>query len=253
MMFMAKIARRTGNELYKVAFPLYRPLYGAFKALSDRDERRFLRRYISAGSVVVDAGANIGIYSQFLAECVGPDGHVHSFEPAPKNFARLRAAVSSLSNVHANQFAVSDKTGNATLYVSDNLNVDHRAYATQGEPRRSISIRSIRLDDYFRPGERVDLIKMDIQGYELHALQGAARILEDNSRIKLLLEFWPFGLKQAGGCAEGFVSFLHDHGFSIFLPRKSGLLRCDAPPTYPSDANSYLNLFAKRAGEKQIL
>ena len=56
----------------------------------------------------------------------------------------------------------------------------------------------IALDDYFKPGERVDLIKMDIQGYELHALRGANRVLADNPDIKLLLEFWPYGLKQAG-------------------------------------------------------
>jgi FkbM family methyltransferase len=59
-------------------------------------------------------------------------------------------------------------------------------------------IEMIALDDYFKPGERVDLSKMDIHGYELHALRGADRILEDSPDIKLLIEFWPDGLKQAG-------------------------------------------------------
>jgi hypothetical protein len=64
-MFVARLGRRFGNELYTSVFPIYRPLYSAFKAYADRAERSLLTRHVSAGCVVVDAGANIGIYSQF--------------------------------------------------------------------------------------------------------------------------------------------------------------------------------------------
>ena len=76
---------------------------------------------------------------------------------------------------------------------SDKLNVDHRAYATEGNARRALQVGMVALDDYFRPGERVDLLKLDVQGYELHALQGAKRIVNENREIKLLLEFCPMG------------------------------------------------------------
>lgn len=237
---------RIGNELYKVAFPMYRPLYSVFKAYGDRAERQLLRDHLAAGSVVVDAGANIGIYSQFLSRCVGPSGAVHSFEPSPDNFAHLMRALAGYKNVRINQLALSDNTGQSLLYLSDQLNVDHRAYATEGERRRAISIRSTRLDDYFQPGQRVDLMKMDIQGYELHALRGAARILADNPNIKLLLEFWPYGLLRAGESPDALVSFLRDYGFSIFLPRMNGLVTYDSPAVDCSDASKYLNLFAQR-------
>jgi FkbM family methyltransferase len=196
-MSVVSLVRRVGNRAYEHAFPIYRLCYRAFKACADSAERQLLRNVLSAGSVVVDAGANIGIYSQFLSRCVGPTGVVHAFEPSPENFKRLQSATWKLKNVRLSQAAVGECSGRSRLYLSDKLNVDHRTYTTE-ESRRTVPIDIIALDDYFKPGQRVDLIKMDIQGYELHALRGATRVLADNSDLKLLIEFWPYGLKQAG-------------------------------------------------------
>jgi FkbM family methyltransferase len=239
-------SRRLGNELYKVAFPIYRPLYSTFKTYADRAERRVLARRLSAGCVVVDAGANIGIYSRFLAKCVGPTGAVHSFEPSPDNFARLRAATANLSQVRANRLALGDKTGELFLHLSDDLNVDHRTYPTEGENRRTVTIPAIALNDYFKPNERVDLIKMDIQGYELHALQGAERVISDNPQINLLLEFWPYGLRCAGASEKDLVAFLRDKGFQCFLVTNGLLTPCPEPKANPDDPVDYFNLFARR-------
>src|SRR4029077_19252102 len=82
----AFVFRRIGNQAYKYAFPAYRFAYRIFKAYADRAERQLLQKILFAGAVVVDAGANIGIYSEFLSPCVGPNGVVHSFEPSPDNF-----------------------------------------------------------------------------------------------------------------------------------------------------------------------
>ena len=135
---------------------------------------------------MVDAGANIGVYSQFLSHCVRPTSVVHSFERSPDNFKRLLAATRKLSRIRLNQFAVSNKTGESLLYISKELNVGHRVYLKEGETQRTLSIRSTRFDDYFKSGEHVDLIKMDLQGFELHALKGANHVLADNPDIKLL-------------------------------------------------------------------
>src|SRR6266403_2040018 len=149
LMSVVSVLRRAGNKLYEHAFPIYRPLYAAYKAYTDRPERELLEQVLFPGAVVVDAGANIGIYSQFLSHRVGPSGVVHSFEPDPDNFACLRAGVASLPNVRVNQLALSDRTGDSLLYISEELNVDHHAYPTDGETRRTLSIRSTTLDDYF--------------------------------------------------------------------------------------------------------
>jgi len=237
--------RRLGNTLYRYGFPLYRPLYRVFKSYADRSERALLRKTLVNGSVVVDAGANVGVYSQFLASCVGKAGVVHSFEPEPLNCSRLRAALSHLANVRINEMAVSDQTGNSVLYLSDELNVDHRVYPSEGEMRETVSIQTTRLDDYLKPRERVDLVKLDIQGYELHALRGAEQVLQDNPRIKLLFELWPYGLKQAGTIWSELIAHLETRGFKLLETSSAGL-HSFRPAAVREHPDWYLNLFASR-------
>lgn len=247
-MNLARIARRFGNGLYKYAFPIYRPLYYTFKTYTDRSERRLLMRNLYPGSIVVDAGANIGIYSQFLSIYVGPNGLVHSFEPDPENYAHLRATRFRASNVRLNPLAVGDKTGPLILYASDSLNVDHRSYPSEDGPRKAIAIDSIRLDDYFESGARVDLIKMDIQGFELHALHGATRVIAENPTIKLLLELWPYGLRQAGCSAEELIDLLYESGFSILTLDGQNLRGSNRWADESFEADQYFNIFAWRKG-----
>jgi FkbM family methyltransferase len=245
LMSGASLLRSAGNKIYQHAFPLYRPVYAAYKAFADRAERKLLRKILFPGARVVDVGANIGIYTEFLSRCVGQTGLIHSFEPAPDNFKRLFAATIGLSNLRLTQAAVGERSGECKLYISDKLNVDHRAYESNGDLRHAVSTEMVALDDYFKRGQRVDLIKMDIQGYEYHALRGARRVLEENSNINLLLEFWPFGLKQAGVRWEELIRMLQGLNMNLTVVRRDGLVPFDAR-AIRSDLSWYVNLFAHR-------
>src|SRR5207244_4586584 len=165
-MWLVSLLRGVGNKIYDHAFPIYRLCYRFFKAYADRGERQLLKRILSAGDVVVDAGANIGIYSQFLSRCVGATGVVHSFEPSPENFKRLQSATRKLANVRLSQAAVGEFSGRSKLHLSDKLNVDHRTYTSEGDSRRAVPIDIIALDDYCRPGQLVGLFKMAFNGYD---------------------------------------------------------------------------------------
>ena len=241
----ASVLRTFGNKVYQHAFPIYRPIYGAYKAYADHAERQLLRQILVPGAVAVDAGANIGIYSQFLARCVGPTGAVYCFEPAPENFERLHAAARGFSNMYLLQAAVGERSGKSELYLSDRLNVDHRTYLTETSARRVVQIEMVALDDYFKPGQRVDLIKMDLQGYELHALRGACRVLADNPAAKLLLELWPYGLKQAGTNWVELIDALTRKNMTVSEVTRHGLV----PVRFSSiseDPDFYVNLFASQ-------
>ena len=237
------LLREIGNRAYEHAFPFYRLCYRTFKAYADRAERQLLKRMLSAGDVVVDAGANIGVYSQFLARCVGVTGIVHSFEPSPENFKHLQSATRKLANVRLSQAALGECSRRSKLYLSDKLNVDHRTYATGEDSRRTVPIDIIALDDYFKPGQRVDLIKVDIQGYELHALRGASRVLADNPSAKVLLEFWPYGLKEAGANWIELIDTLKTKNMAAYQVTKHGLVSFCSESVRESP-DSYVNVFA---------
>ena len=104
----------------------------------------------------------------------------------------------------------------------------------------------IALDDYFKPGERVDAIKMDIQGYDLHPLRGAKRVLQENPCVQLLLELWPSGLEQAGDNWEELVEMLNGLGMNLSLVSTSGLVPFNAR-AIRCDASWYVNPQAVRA------
>jgi FkbM family methyltransferase len=244
-MSVISLLHSVGNKVYARAFPIYRPLYATYKSYADRAERELLGKVLFPGAVVVDVGANIGIYTEFLSRCVGPTGLVHSFEPSPDNFKRLLAFTRDLSNVRLTQAAVGEQSGECKLYVSDKLNVDHRAYKTDGDSRRTVSTEMVALDDYFKAGHRVDLIKMDIQGYELHALRGTQRVLQENPGINLLVELWPAGLEQAGVGWEEVVEMLRGFNMNLTVVRPSGLAPFDARDVR-NDISWYVNLFAHR-------
>jgi FkbM family methyltransferase len=233
-----------GNFLFRYCYPLYLPLYSVYKAFGDRGERALVRRIVKPGMVVVDVGANIGIYTRYLAELVGPSGAVYAFEPSPLNFGRLQDNVRP-HNVTAIEAAVAEGSGAAELFLSDKANVDHRMYDS-GDGRRRMEVRLVSLDDYFPAGTRVDFIKVDVQGHEYSVLKGAVRLLKENPRIVCLLEFWPFGLAKAGVRPNDLLQFISDLGFSYKVVGSSADIVERSEDKVDSE-NEFCNLVIERA------
>lgn len=209
---MNKLLLGIGNVLFRHCYPLYLPLYSVYKAISDRTERALLREIITPGMTVIDVGANIGIYTRYLASIVGPNGAVYAFEPSPLNYVRLRNNAQG-HNVTTIEAAVGEGRGTAELFLSEEANVDHRMYDS-GDGRQKMDVALVSLDEYFPAGARVDFIKIDVQGHEYSVLKGASRLLKENPRIVCLLEFWPFGLAKAGIRPTILTQFISDLGFT---------------------------------------
>jgi len=237
-----------GNFLYKHAYGFYKPLYWVFKKRQDAFEIEFLKKNIKPNAVVLDIGANIGFYAKILSGLVGKNGKVHCFEPDVQNFARLSQACSGIQNVIINNMAVGPRTETIKIYTSKNLNVDHRTYKPE-EYEQEFEIQATSIDDYLGRNLKVDLIKMDIQGFEMQAIQGMQKTLETNRNIKIISEFWPYGIKKAGDSLLGYFNFLLSQDFNCYLFDKSGLTKLTSQKVSEMEnlgEEHFFNIFASR-------
>ena len=239
---------KLGNFLYKNAFGLYKPMYKLFKNKQDAFEIELLKKHIKQNDTVLDIGANIGFYATILSDIVGEKGVVHCFEPDSKNFEHLKKTTTDFKNIKINNKAVGPKTEKLKIYTSKNLNVDHRTYKPE-EYDKEIEIDAVSIDDHLASNPKVDLIKMDIQGFEMQAIQGMHTILDKNKDIKLISEFWPYGLKKAGSSVTEYFNFLQSKGFTCYLLEETSLLKLTTEKVSslePLGEEHYFNIFATR-------
>jgi FkbM family methyltransferase len=241
------LSMRMGHLLYQRSFPVYRILYDAYKRWQDAVEIAWIQRLVRPGSHVLDIGANIGFYTWLLSDLVGPEGHVHAFEPDATNFARLSARAAHRSNVTLVRRAVSDGSGPLTIYTSPTLNVDHRTYRVDGY-ERAMSVDGVSIDDYVGGRFRVDAVKMDIQGYELHALRGMEQTLAANPAVLVFSELWPHGFRQCGTDTSHVCEYIRSLGFAIWLPEREGLRPVTASmiDAWPESEARYANVILSR-------
>lgn len=204
-----------GDFLYKNVFPVYNFIYPYFKRRQDKEEIALMQKHIKKGDVILDIGANIGFYTQILSGLVGAAGKVYAFEPDETNYNYLIKNVGHLKNVVFYNKAVSDKPGKITLYHSDLLNVDHKTYQTENYISTT-EIDCIAIDDIISEN-KVDFIKIDIQGYEYFAFKGMQQILEKNKSVKVLTEFYPYGINQSGVSCYDFLGLLTAANFKLSI------------------------------------
>jgi FkbM family methyltransferase len=186
-----------------------------------------------------------------FARLVGPNGRVYAFEPEPANFAVLKKNVemNGYRNVALIHKAVSCRNAKTRLFLADYDLGDHRIYDS-GDNRKSIEIDLVRLDDFFgEHGSRIDFLKMDVQGSEAGVLLGMPRLLEQNPQVKIVTEFWPFGLTNFGTDPAEFLRLLAPPGRKLYHVSEEGgrIEPADVRQlleTYTVDRKNYTNLLS---------
>jgi FkbM family methyltransferase len=186
------------------------------------EEWRLLRALVRPGMRVIDVGANVGLYSLLLSRLTGGSGHVVAFEPEPELFAALRAncLANAAGNVTAVNCALGAAPGRAVFYRNAFNSGDNRLGGL-GWRAEGVEVEVARLDDVHRGG--ADLIKMDVQGYELGVLRGMDRLVAANPGVEVYFEFWPHGLRAAGTDPREVLGHLRSRGFRVLLPEGGGL------------------------------
>lgn len=185
---------------------------------------QWVLQQIRRGDTFVDVGAHVGYYTLIAARVVGDEGRVFAFEPDPDNFALLRRNVTlnGFRNVVLEQRAVTAHPGSRRLYRSPKNTGDHRL-AAGGEERQSIQVGAVKLDGYLRGAGRVDFVKIDTQGAEAEVVAGMRETLRANPGIRILLEFWPYGLEAMGSSGPELLKLLESCGFTVGRAEESRL------------------------------
>lgn len=147
----------------------------------EQPERAFVKRVLRRGMTVLDVGAHAGFYTLLASTCVGDEGRVIAFEPSPRERARLRAhlRLNRRANVTVEEVAIGDAAGSGALLVFDGrLTGCNSFHLADTRGAHAITVPICALDDYHARGafQRVDLVKMDIEGAELAALRGAEQM-----------------------------------------------------------------------------
>ncbi len=162
-----------------------------FNGLYEPIEAYLLSRLLEPGMTMIDGGANVGAHTLIAASAVGPNGTVHCFEPVPRTFEKLKAHVArnALQHVRVNRAALWGKSATLSLGLTPDNTGNVGAFGVaMRDSVATVEAPALRLDDYVDREriERIDLIKLDLEGAELPALQGMRTVLERNHPLLLV-------------------------------------------------------------------
>lgn len=180
-----------------------------------------LTEFIKPNMTFFDIGANIGYFSLFVASLLKNTGKVHAFEPINKLAEQIKksVAVNNFNNITIHQVGLGDtemetsinirdeNMGGSSLFDYKDLNL------VTISSIEKISIKTI--DSLFTPQTKVDVIKIDVEGYELEALQGARKLLQAQHPV-IFMEFSPIFYKQdRSDKTKEMITLLQELGYTF--------------------------------------
>jgi FkbM family methyltransferase len=187
-----------------------------------------LLKLCSEGNTVFDVGTNIGSVLMKIAAKVGEKGKVYGFEPDPINYDKFlkNLSLNKFHNVHANKLGLGDKNGLFKLDIIDPTNRGmNRIVSTDNDVALQNQIQVIRLDDFMEENkiEDVHVIKIDVEGYELKVLKGAAKTLE-LYHPKLFIELDDTYLKKQGDSVIELIALVTNLKYRIYDAETNDLI-----------------------------
>jgi FkbM family methyltransferase len=182
------------------------------KAAPISHDLRFQLNFLAAGDVFVDAGANIGLHTLAAARVVGESGHVYAFEAHPRTFAYLQENVRLNNAANVNAFGCALGDHQAEVGMTDLIHTDDQNFVLLDGSGVRVPLR--RLDDLIPEGVSPALLKVDVEGFELPVLRGAATVLGSTECVQV--EVWDRMSLRYGNRLQDTLDFLRASGFSIF-------------------------------------
>ena len=188
-------------------------------------EKSFLQAYAFEPYDLIDVGANLGVISLLLAQRFS-ERIVHAFEANPSTFKALQQniALNDLTNIFPQNFAVAGHDGKITF----NADPVYRGTTsiTRALGQNTISIPCITLDTYAEQQsiQKIALLKVDVEGYEVLVFEGAQKLLTQRRIQVIYYEVCPEITKKADFSPSAPTQILLNNGYSIFRLNSDGTL-----------------------------
>jgi FkbM family methyltransferase len=175
-----------------------------------------IRSYLKPGMTFIDVGANVGYYTLMAASLVGQTGRVFAFEPSPYAFDLLKETINrnNVSNVRTVQAGLNDTSGEVSLFMPDKPG-NHTPSMVPNNEGRPLKVPVQRLDECLAQHlvEKVDLMKIDVEGFEPNVIAGAEKYIAQGKIGAILCEFNKHWLKENGLSSEQLYEMLIKLGF----------------------------------------
>lgn len=189
----------------------------------EKSEQVFMNRLLTQGDIFVDIGANIGLFSLIASKIVGKSGHIYSFEPCSTTYERLQENIglAHFQNISSFSMALSDQESVLDLCVSKegfdawNSFVNPSVKSSFGTE----SVETISWDIFAQKHSlmgNVTMMKIDVEGWEMQVLQGAANALSRPDAPLLQIEFTEQNCYANGYTCKDLYHQLNDFGYQLF-------------------------------------
>ena len=187
---------------------------------SDTDSSAPVLEYVNKDNVILDIGGNIGQTALFMAEKTGRNGRVVSFEPFPETYRRFLTNLKlnpGIQNLTVENIALGNSRDKLKMSATTEGNSGQTRIANPSEPGNNlVDVEVMPLSEYLktRPLQKIDLIKIDVEGFEYNVLKGATDVIRSYQPV-LFIELSDKNLQQQGSSVTQVVNLLSEMSYSV--------------------------------------
>ena len=190
----------------------------------ENSEQKWIELNTQADSVVINAGANVGIHSIVAASIIGEKGRVIAFECHREiiEILRLNLIANGALNVEVVGYAVGEFREDRLLFLNPKNSGDNRLKHSDELADDGIEVGVIRLEDYCQENGLIpNIVVMDVQGFELAAIRGLGNVLAEKGKI--LFELTPRWIDEDLNVSKMQLDEILTRGFSLFKLSENGI------------------------------
>jgi FkbM family methyltransferase len=195
-------------------------IYRGFETI----EIDFLNDFLIEGDYFVDIGANIGLFSLYASRRVGSGGLVIAFEPANQTYNRMldNIELNGIRNIQTHRLGLSDKEEVLDLNISTDGYEAWNTFVPTTDKKFSLKemVEVTTLDHFLNENSidinKISLIKLDVEGFEINVLKGAVGLLTNQDAPVFMIEFTDENAISAGNCCHELYKLLLQYNYSWF-------------------------------------